>query len=166
MDPQIIHELMRDPPGYDPRRSFKRSSPAYRESLKVSLLAHRSQVRQGIGYLSTLITTLEDHPFPFKLNRNGTYFEKLQCDAAYDESLPAEYRSLVAKAGHDDAALAEVQQYLIQLNPNLYKAKLGTTQAIDLISGGVKVNALPEHVSAVANHRIADWRSVACITSS
>lgn len=30
-----------------------------------------------------------------------------------------------------------------------------TSQATDLISGGVKINALPEKVSAVVNHRIA-----------
>ena len=29
-----------------------------------------------------------------------------------------------------------------------------TTQAVDLISGGVKINALPEQASAVINHRI------------
>ncbi|KZV74556.1 carboxypeptidase S [Peniophora sp. CONT] len=130
--------------------------------IEVTTLGGHSSVpppHTGIGYLSSVITALEDHPFPVKLNRNGTYFEKLQCDAAYDESLPAHYRSLVAKAGHDDAALAEVQEYLIAQNPNFYKAKFGTSQAIDLISGGVKVNALPEHVSAVANHRIADWSS-------
>jgi len=30
-----------------------------------------------------------------------------------------------------------------------------TTQAIDIIRGGVKVNALPERAWAVVNHRIA-----------
>ena len=133
--------------------------PRTQSVIRVFIPQYTADTDQGIGYLSTLITALEDHPFPVKLNRNGTYFEKLQCDAAYDESLPAEYRSLVAKAGHDDAALAKVQEYLIAQNPNFYKAKFGTSQAIDLVSGGVKVNALPEHVYAVANHRIADWRS-------
>lgn len=38
-----------------------------------------------------------------------------------------------------------------------------TSQAIDLISGGVKINALPESVSAVINHRIAVESSVRAI---
>ncbi|KAJ2977815.1 hypothetical protein NUW54_g11373 [Trametes sanguinea] len=42
-----------------------------------------------------------------------------------------------------------------------FEAVLRTTQAVDLVQGGVKVNALPEKVSAVVNHRIAEHSSVA-----
>jgi len=42
-------------------------------------------------------------------------------------------------------------------NPE-FIALAGTPQAIDLIQGGVKVNALPEQASAVVNHRIATDR--------
>lgn len=38
------------------------------------------------------------------------------------------------------------------------RASVGTTQAIDLIQGGVKTNALPEQAWAVVNHRIATQR--------
>lgn len=41
-----------------------------------------------------------------------------------------------------------------------------TTQAIDLVQGGVKVNALPEEAWAVVNHRIDTQRSVICFNSS
>jgi len=40
------------------------------------------------------------------------------------------------------------------------KSLIGTTQAIDLIQGGVKTNALPEEAWAVVNHRIATQRWV------
>lgn len=30
-----------------------------------------------------------------------------------------------------------------------------TSQAVDIVSGGVKINALPERVSAIVNHRVA-----------
>jgi len=43
------------------------------------------------------------------------------------------------------------------------KALVGTTQAIDLINGGVKVNALPESAEAVVNHRIATDSSVSAV---
>lgn len=39
-----------------------------------------------------------------------------------------------------------------------FKALVGTTQAIDLIQGGVKTNALPEQAWAVVNHRLATER--------
>ncbi len=51
-------------------------------------------------------------------------------------------------------ALEELKDTLLQRFP-LYDAILRTTQAVDLISGGVKVNALPELAAAVVNHRIA-----------
>jgi len=38
-----------------------------------------------------------------------------------------------------------------------------TTQAIDLVQGGVKANALPEEAWAVVNHRIATQSSVAAV---
>ncbi len=41
---------------------------------------------------------------------------------------------------------------------------VGTTQAITLISGGVKSNALPERASAVVNHRIAVVRYAFVLT--
>lgn len=37
---------------------------------------------------------------------------------------------------------------------------LRTTQAVDLIHGGIKVNALPERTEAMINHRIAPYSSV------
>ena len=39
-----------------------------------------------------------------------------------------------------------------------FKSLIGTTQAIDLIHGGVKTNALPEEAWAVVNNRIATQR--------
>lgn len=43
----------------------------------------------------------------------------------------------------------------------IVRAFLGTTQAVDLISGGVKVNAIPEQARATVNFRIDFTSSVA-----
>ncbi|KZV72465.1 carboxypeptidase S [Peniophora sp. CONT] len=115
----------------------------------------------GIGYLSRLITELEANPLPARLTRHGTYFKTIQCQAAFDPATPKHIRALVAKASYDDEALAELQAELTKSDEKTFRAFTGTTQAIDLIGGGVKVNALPEHVWAVADHRIAQWSSVA-----
>ncbi|KAI0032671.1 carboxypeptidase S [Vararia minispora EC-137] len=115
----------------------------------------------GIGFLASLITTLEGHPFPASLRRDSTWYRTLQCEAAHDTSIPAPRRALIAQSSTDDCALAELERQLISDDGPGFQAYSGTTQAIDVIQGGVKVNALPEGVYAIANHRIAEWSSTA-----
>jgi Gly-Xaa carboxypeptidase len=113
----------------------------------------------SIGLLSRFITAVEDNPHQASLSRTGTPFATTQCLAAYDPAYPEDLRKLARKAVADDAALKVLQERLLASDP-LYKAMLGTTQAVDLVEGGVKVNALPERASAVVNHRIAEHSSV------
>jgi hypothetical protein len=56
----------------------------------------------------------------------------------------------------------------VQLRPSVSKTRSSHVTPrrncwSDLIYGGVKVNALPEAVYAIANHRIADHRYVVCV---
>lgn len=113
----------------------------------------------SIGLLSRFIAAVEDNPHPADLSRTGTPFAMTQCLAAYNPMYPEDLRVLARKAVSDDAALKVLQERLLASDP-LYKAMLGTTQAVDLVEGGVKVNALPERASAVINHRIAEHSSV------
>lgn len=53
---------------------------------------------------------------------------------------------------------------LIKLDKT-YGATLRTSQAIDLVWGGVKVNALPERATGVVDHRIAEFRFVLFIAN-
>lgn len=113
----------------------------------------------SIGLLSRFIAAVEDNPHQASLSRTGTPFVTTQCLAAYSPLYPEDLRKLARKAVADDAALKVLQERLLASDPS-YKALLGNTQAVDLISGGVKVNALPERASAVINHRIAEHSSV------
>ncbi|KAI0027527.1 hypothetical protein K488DRAFT_81093 [Vararia minispora EC-137] len=113
----------------------------------------------GIGLLSTLIQELEDHPFPTVLKREGAYFAGLQCAAVHDTSLAESRRDLIIRATMNDAALEKLHAELTAEGGNQYLAITGTTQGIDLIHGGIKVNALPEYVWAGINHRVADYSS-------
>ena len=61
------------------------------------------------------------------------------------------------QAVKSDSALEKLRDDLLALDP-VIKATLSTTQAVDLVWGGVKVNALPEGATAVVNHRIAEDR--------
>jgi Gly-Xaa carboxypeptidase len=72
------------------------------------------------------------------------------------KDFPAHLRALIKRSVHSDRALHNLEAELIK--DNKYKSLIGTTQAIDLIQGGVKTNALPEEAWAVVNHRIATQR--------
>ena len=114
---------------------------------------------QAIGILASVIVEIEAHPHPPSLRRSGTAFQQIQCMAKYGPAVPDKVRQLAERAIHDDHALEELAQVFLASDA-LYTAVLGTTQAVDLVMGGVKVNALPERAEAVINHRIAEHRCV------
>jgi Gly-Xaa carboxypeptidase len=82
----------------------------------------------------------------------------VQCYAEHAPLLPSHVKKAVKKSAHSDKALKASEEYFFK-QPG-FKSLTGTTQAIDLIGGGVKTNALPEQAWAVVNHRIATERSV------
>ncbi|KAL4066388.1 hypothetical protein V8B97DRAFT_1979578 [Scleroderma yunnanense] len=114
----------------------------------------------SIGLLAHAISAIEANPHKPQLLRNGTPFTTVQCLAEHSPLFPDELRSLARKAVKDDSALEKLTAALAKLSP-LMKAIMTTTQAVDVIEGGVKVNALPERASAIINHRIAEHSSVA-----
>lgn len=67
-------------------------------------------------------------------------------------------RKLVKQSASRDSALQKLENMMSW--SARYKANAGTTQAVDMIGGGVKANALPESAWAVVNHRIAEYRFV------
>lgn len=117
--------------------------------------------------LASAIVELEAHPHETELLRTGTIFREIQCAASYGPNYPADLKQLAKAAIEDDSALESLKQAILDRNPGA-AAQLGTTQAVDLISGGVKVNALPEQTHFVVNHRIAEHRCAvsSCFTRS
>lgn len=112
---------------------------------------------QAIGILAAAIVELESHPHPTSLQRTGTAFQQIQCVAKYGPGVPDAVRKLAERAVDDDAALQALGRAFLESDPE-YAAVMGTTQAVDIVRGGVKVNALPESVEAIVNHRIAEDR--------
>ncbi|KZW02631.1 Zn-dependent exopeptidase [Exidia glandulosa HHB12029] len=130
--------------------------------VQVNTLGGHSSVpppHTGIGILATLLTEVEKHPMEPKLTRDSTLYEALQCMAEHAPGVSKSLRKTIIKSRKSDKALKKVADEYIT-NPVL-RSLVSTTQAIDLINGGVKVNALPEQVWAVINHRIATHSSVA-----
>ena len=108
--------------------------------------------------LAALLVQYEENPIPAVLSRGTPMYLKAQCLAAHAPDLSPSIRKAIEGSASSDKALLTAQKELFK--DNTFKSLVGTTQAIDLIDGGVKTNALPENAFAVVNHRIATDRSV------
>jgi len=117
-----------------------------------------------IGLLAGIIKQIEANPHTPHLDRTSTYYQQLQCQAEHDPVLPQSLKRLIKKSLKSDKALAELQKELIRSEP-MFGPLAGTTQAIDIIHGGVKSNALPENAYLIMNHRIDTQSSVATVKS-
>ncbi|KAF5351538.1 hypothetical protein D9758_007214 [Tetrapyrgos nigripes] len=115
-----------------------------------------------IGMLSKLVVEIEDHPYEAELTRDSVLYSLLQCHAAHGSSIEPRLRRLIHRSSHSNHALHKLQEVVFEEPTS--KALAGTTTAVDLVSGGVKTNALPEQAYAVVNHRIDTKSSVEEVT--
>jgi Gly-Xaa carboxypeptidase len=115
----------------------------------------------SIGYLSAILTRLEAHPPTPRLFRSSSVYLGLQCEAAYAPDAPKWFTKLVARSLTSDKALKNLEKEVFEREGGDYtKSMLVTTQAADIINGGVKMNVLPENAVAIVNHRIATDRYI------
>ncbi|KAL5631621.1 hypothetical protein ACGC1H_007220 [Rhizoctonia solani] len=115
----------------------------------------------SIGILSKIIVDFEDNPYPITLHRSNPMYTLLQCEAAYaaPDALVPRFRKAIRRSLISDTALEFVTEVMSM--DYKWKAFVGTTQAADIIAGGVKANALPEQAKTLINHRIAIESSIA-----
>ena len=90
--------------------------------------------------------------------REDPMYEYLQCFAEHASGLPEEFRNLILRSLNSDTALSKLTEMLAK--DRVFRSLLGTTQAIDIIRGGIKSNALPEQAYAIVNHRVAVSRLI------
>jgi Gly-Xaa carboxypeptidase len=121
------------------------------------------QDHTSIGILSEVITKIESVRYPTYLAQENPYLGFLQCGAEYAPEFPKKLKKLLKK--HHAKSMSEPicpASKRHKDNLALEAAGLGldvrylmqTSQAVDLISGGKKTNALPESATAIVNHRI------------
>ncbi|BGP34581.1 hypothetical protein JCM10296v2_006403 [Rhodotorula toruloides] len=108
----------------------------------------------SIGILAKLVTTLEENPELPIMREGSPLLTELQCAADYGRLPPA------LKASVRDPNRWEALSRQMSAKDNIIRAFIGTTQAVDLIHGTVKINALPEFATASANYRINFLSSV------
>jgi Gly-Xaa carboxypeptidase len=106
----------------------------------------------GIGVMSELISEIEAHLYEPRLYNDNPYLGMLHCGAEHASDFPKELKKLLPKhsqcqaqdkLAHEAAKISAAVRYVMT-----------TSVAVDVIEGGVKVNALPERVKATVNHRV------------
>ncbi|KAJ3074784.1 hypothetical protein HDU98_010275 [Podochytrium sp. JEL0797] len=122
----------------------------------------------AIGYLAKVISKLEDHPYVPTISKDldaSPFFNELQCGVEHGLAMDPLLKRAIVKASTSPSKQSQQKLVDLLLPETQRKALMTTTQAVDIISGGVKVNALPEVATAIANYRIHPDESVASTES-
>ncbi|KAE8220684.1 hypothetical protein CF319_g5822 [Tilletia indica] len=126
----------------------------------------------AIGHLASLITLIEARPYKATLGVDNPAFKMLSClttSKDVNPDLKKAMKSLLrlikkqSKSHREHRRLEKLKQKVLELAGEDVGMSFVTSQAVDLITAGVKVNALPEEATAVINHRIEISSSVADI---
>lgn len=111
----------------------------------------------GIGILSEVVAAVEAHPYTPNFAPENPFLELLQCGAEYADEFPRKLKELLPKAGarghHKKGKKDKLAHEAAKMGDNV-KYLFTSSVAVDVISGGVKLNALPERAHAFVNHRI------------
>jgi Gly-Xaa carboxypeptidase len=103
----------------------------------------------GIGIISEIVVALENNPYEPVITKNSPIHKRLICQARYSPNTQPKIEALLKNNDFDQLAVE-----FAKTSP-LNRFVVQTSQAIDLIQGGVKINAMPEVVTLAANYRVA-----------
>jgi Gly-Xaa carboxypeptidase len=107
----------------------------------------------GIGIVAELVTMLESNPFEADITPRNPFYHLLKCAAGHAKELDPSTKDDILLLDQCPVAKERVIDEVTQ-NP-FVKYVLQTSQAADIIRGGLKINALPEAVTVEVNHRVA-----------
>jgi Gly-Xaa carboxypeptidase len=108
----------------------------------------------GIGIMSQMVVALENNPYYPEIEWNSPIHKSLQCLARFS---PNAFPSITHLVDHGD--LYSLAQVVGAMDLSA-AALLQTTQAVDIIAGGDKINSLPEFTTVGINYRVAPQNSV------
>ncbi|TRM59536.1 carboxypeptidase S [Schizophyllum amplum] len=122
--------------------------------------ADRAPAHTTIGILARLLVEYENNPYDVRLvNPQQPVYLTHQCHAEHAPGLPEDLRDAILASATSPGALQKVEDFFFK--DKKMHSIITTTQAADMINGGVKSNALPEEAWAIINHRISITSSVA-----
>ncbi|KAG6007304.1 hypothetical protein E4U21_006114 [Claviceps maximensis] len=108
----------------------------------------------SIGIMAEIVTALEAAPFEPELLRDGPLHHRLLCQARYSPDAQPELTELLRNGDLVGAARFVANQ------DRTSRYKMQTSQAVDVIRGGQKINALPETTTLGVNYRVAPQDSI------
>lgn len=112
----------------------------------------------GIGVTGELITLIEANQYEPHLYDENPYLGLLQCGAKYAPEFPPKVKKELQKRDKKGSASCHKKRDKLALEAakegDAVKYLFTTSVAADLISGGAKVNALPERTVLTVNHRV------------
>lgn len=109
-------------------------------------------INTSIGIMSKLLVLYEEDLFKSFLNEENPMLGMFEC-VAEQGRLPIEIKKAAKKARFDLKSNEQLSEFISDQG-SILKWMITTTQAIDIIKGGDKANALPRSVKAIINHRI------------
>jgi len=108
----------------------------------------------GIGVMSELITLIEAHPYKPRLHDKNPYLGLMECGAEHSPDFPENLKKLLSRRGKGKRGSEDKLAEEAAKESPFIKYLFTTSIAVDVIGGGVKVNALPERTRAIVNHRV------------
>ena len=123
---------------------------------------HSSQppVHSGIGIMAEMIMALEKHPYAPVLTRQNPLRGYLECQGKFS---PHEIEPWLLWDLLNEKDGKRIGRKLSDSRGPMVRFSMQTSQAVDIIRGGDKVNALPETVKAIVNYRIAPHDSLSVV---
>ncbi|KAG0686992.1 hypothetical protein C6P40_003046 [Pichia californica] len=107
----------------------------------------------AIGITGDLIVTIENDEFPtYFTDKNPTFYQYM-CMAENSIDIDQKLKKSIMNSPFNSKANKELRDYINSDVKTSYSIK--TTQALDIIHGGSKINALPEYIQLMINTRIA-----------
>jgi len=107
----------------------------------------------SIGIVGELTTLMEANPYPSVLTTNNPVLDLLRTIGETSNELDDNTRHDYIYAKYDTDARQRTLERLAKEKGTKYLIR--TSQAIDIIQAGVKINALPEILTLGINHRIS-----------
>ncbi|KAJ0414202.1 hypothetical protein BJY00DRAFT_295522, partial [Aspergillus carlsbadensis] len=103
----------------------------------------------GIGIISEIVVALERNPYEPAIIEDSPVHRALTCQARYSPNTRPKIEELLKEGDLEGlagefAATSPLARFVVQ-----------TSQAVDIIGGGVKINAMPEVVTLSVNYRVA-----------